>query len=148
VCRFFGRVLLAPRLALACVLIPGCQADDDEGSSSNTGASSSMPSPTRGSTTADGTAGDGGSEAANEVDCSDAPSQSLPVCLPRREDGACTDPPDEVELCRRTCIETCCFPVEEIACGPDVAQTDRCCYWILVGEMSCADTAEQTCLAD
>jgi hypothetical protein len=89
-----------------------------------------------------------GSDAAMEVDCSEAPPESLPVCVSRRDDGTCVDPPDEIALCQKTCIETCCFPVASIACGPDIAQTDRCCYWILVGEMTCADTPEETCLPD
>jgi hypothetical protein len=139
-----GSILLA-LVAMASSSVLGC-ANDEEDPSTATSAASETSS-TSGS---DSDAGDesSGANVAMEVDCSDAPTDSIPVCLARTDDGDCADPPDELLLCRGTCIDTCCFEVEEIACGPDIAQTDRCCYWILVGEMSCAETPEQTCLAE
>ena len=129
------------RAAVACLSV-ACTADDDVSTSTGT------PGGTSASTVEDGSS-EGGSSSdppAMEVDCSDASRDSIPVCLPRRDDGSCSDSPDEVELCRKTCIESCCFEVASIACGPDVAQTDRCCYWIIAGEMHCADSLEESCL--
>lgn len=132
--------------AMTSYLTLGCSDDDDAGSATGMDAASGESSSADADTTSTTSSSDDG--VAMEVDCSDAPAQSIPVCLPRQGDGTCVDPPDEIELCRNTCIETCCFSVEEIACGPDIAQTDRCCYWIIVAEMTCADTLEQTCLPE
>jgi hypothetical protein len=129
-------------LVVACCCALGCDADDDE-TGSPTGGTSGAAATTSGDASESTSSPDSGG--AMEVDCSDAPSESIPVCLPRRDDGTCDETPDEVALCQGTCIETCCFEVEQVACGPDIAQTDRCCYWIVVGEMTCADTPEETC---
>jgi hypothetical protein len=139
------RPLFFAHFALACGLL-GCSGDDDPTDSTVSAGVGTQTSDVVDTSSTTTTTTDSGM--AMEVDCTDAPGESIPVCVPRRDDGTCVDPPDEVELCRKTCIETCCFAVDQIACGPDIAQTDRCCYWILVSEMTCADTLEQTCLPD